>query len=478
MKAFHAPAMRLRLLLLPGVLAVGLCGFQAPAPKRTPLPAPAPPPLSVVSATLRVSGADLIVMLNERTKTQLARVEGEDVNCLIQKCQLDLVATRTGPIAGHATGAGMELKLPFALHAQLAFDSKYLKTGGEAVAQGQADATTQLSLAPDWRMVAHTQGMVHLSDAKLKLGPLRMSVAELWNRNSERLSTPIFRTIDKRIAAAFRLRGQAEKMWRKLQQPLKIGKNPVTWLVMSPQRLRITPLKTEDGALVLSLAADVRAHAVVGTQPTTPPILVKLPPPETLDAPSNRFEASVPVTLSYGDAARLAMEHLKKKPLRAGGTSLQLEKLQILPSGQDVILQTRFCFGKSWDITHLLDSCGDVFLRGTPRFDAHTAKIEIANIHYDIASQNLMLRLTRTLTGDVLGKALQPHLVFDESQEIAKLKTEIATALAKPQGRGILLSGRVESFGAPTLAWTKSGFLALFTARGTLSANLNLRQPG
>src|SRR6185437_4886509 len=145
--------MALRLPLLACALAIGLCGFQAPAPKRTPLPPPAPPPLSAVSATLKVSGADLVTMLNERTKTQLARVEGEDVNCLIQKCQLDLVATRTGPITGRATGSGMELKLPFALHAQLGLNSKYLKTGGEAVAQGEADATTQLSLAPDWRMV-------------------------------------------------------------------------------------------------------------------------------------------------------------------------------------------------------------------------------------------------------------------------------------------------------------------------------------
>ncbi|HSC18594.1 MAG TPA: DUF4403 family protein [Rhizomicrobium sp.] len=465
----------------PAILAIicafALCGFTAPQPKRTPPPTAPPIPVSTVSATLKISGDDLIAMLNERTKTQLAKVEGQDVNCVIQKCQLNLLATRTGAITGRPTGSGMALKLPFALHAQLSFDSKYLKTGGDAVAQGEADATTQLKLGRDWRMAAHTEGEVHLSNANLKLGPLKMSVTELWNNNSDQLSTPIFKAIDKRIAAAFRLRGQAEKMWRRLQQPTRIGKNPDTWLVMAPQRLRVTPLKTEDGALVVSLAAEVRARAAVGSQPAAPAAFAKLPPPETLDAPSNTFQAAVPVTLTYSDAARLAMEQLKKKPLRAAGINLNIDKMQILPSGQDLVVQTHFCVANKWDFTHLLDSCGDVYLRGTPHFDAHSGKLAIANLHYDVASQNLMLRVTRALAGDAFSKALQPHLVFDESRDIARLKAGIINALAKPQGRGILLSGHISSFGDPKLSWTKDGFLALLTAKGTVSADLNLKQP-
>jgi hypothetical protein len=88
-----------------------------------------------------------------------------------------------------------------------------------------------------------------------------------------------------------------------------------------------------------------------------------------------------------------------------------------------------------------------------------------------------MLRLAHMLAGDALSKALQPHLVFDESHEIAKLKASIAGALAKPQGRGIQLSGHISSFGDPKLSWTKDGFVALFVAKGTVSANLNLKQP-
>src|ERR1043166_562152 len=98
--------MCLRFILLSCILALGLCGFRAPPPDRTSPPPSGQPPRSVVSATLKVSGADLVAMLNERTRSQLAHIENEEVNCFIQKCQIDLTAVRTGEITGYATGAG------------------------------------------------------------------------------------------------------------------------------------------------------------------------------------------------------------------------------------------------------------------------------------------------------------------------------------------------------------------------------------
>jgi hypothetical protein len=86
-----------------------------------------------------------------------------------------------------------------------------------------------------------------------------------------------------------------------------------------------------------------------------------------------------------------------------------------------------------------------------------------------------MLRMMRALAGNELGKGLEQNLVFDESKQISKLKTDIAAALAKPQGRGIALTGKIDSFGEPKVSWTKDGLLALLTAKGTLTAKLNMK---
>lgn len=475
MKGYPAISRRLNPSVLACLLAFGLCAFQAQAPKRTNAPAAPPPPISTVAATLRVPADDIIAMLNARTKSQLARVEGGEINCLIQKCQVELAVVRTGDFTGEAAGSGMHLKLPFALHAHLDFNSKFFKTGGDATAQGETDTVTQLKLTPQWRVDSHTDGTVHLENAKLELGPLKMSVRELWNGNQDKLSGPIFKAIDKEISKALKVRGQVERLWKKLQQPIRVGKNPDSWLVLSPERLRVTPLQTENGALVVSLAAEVRAHVVLGDKPAAPAAPAKLPPPEPLDKPSNNFAVTVPVTLSYVDAAKIAMQQLKKKPLRAAGMNLRFDKLQIFPSGGDLVVQTHFCFGKNWDFTHLLDSCGDVYLRGAARLDPHSGKIEVTNLHYDLQSQNLMLRIVGALSGDALAKVIAPHLVFDESREIAKLKGEIAAAIEKPQGRGLTLSGHIDSFSDPTVSWTNTGFVALLRATGTISTSLDVK---
>jgi hypothetical protein len=271
------------------------------------------------------------------------------------------------------------------------------------------------------------------------------------------------------------LRGEVERLWKKLQQPIHVGKSPDSWLVMAPERLRVTPLNTENGMLVVSLAAEVRAHIVLGDKPAAPAAPAKLPAPEKLDKPSNTFAVTMPVTLSYVDAGKIAMQQLKKKPLSAAGMGLRFDKLQIFPSGNDLVVQTRFCFGKNWDFTHLLDSCGDVFLRGAPHFDSATGKISVTNLHYDVQSQNMMLRILRALSGDTLAKLIEPHLVFDESHEIAKLKGEIAAAIEKPQGRGLALAGHIDSFADPTVSWTNTGFVALLHATGTVTTSLNVK---
>jgi hypothetical protein len=216
---------------------------------------------------------------------------------------------------------------------------------------------------------------------------------------------------------------------------------------------------------------------VVGDPPPAPAKPPKMPAPQPLAASSNVFTMSVPVTLSYGGAVKLAMARLTKHPIRAGNMPVKIDKLQILPSGQDVIVEAHFCAAQSWDFTGLFDSCGDVYLRGAPTFDAKTNVIRVAHVHYDIGSENLMLTLMRALAGDELGKALERDFVFDESHEIAKLENNIKTAFAKPQGRGVQISGKIDSFGPPKLAWTKDGFLALLTAKGTIAADLNLKNP-
>ena len=464
-----------RPLILTLVFAVAACGFEAPPPKRTPPPAPPPLPVSELTATLIVPMQAIVGMLNDTTKTQIANIKDEPVNCTVAQCSLDLIATRTGPITGNASANRLALNVPMTANAQLELRTSFFKTQAHSQATGAVRADTGVALGNDWNLQTDTRGTVDLSQAILKLGPIKMSFADLWNRNQQSLSASIFKAIDRHVASGVKIKPQAERLWLRAQRPIQVGKSPVAWLVLEPDRIRIAQPQTRANAMVVAMGVDVRAHVVVSDTPPQTNLGRVLPAPAPLTSPSDRFTFVVPVLLPYDQAANLAMKNLAKTPVKFSGGNVRFEKIEILPSGQDVVVGARFCVSQGWDPFGLLDSCGEGYLRGTPTFDAHTNTIRIANVHYDIATEGMILSVMHFLAGDELGKFLQTKLVFSVGHDIDKLDTELRTALAKPQGRGVTVSGAVQSFGQPSLTWTRDGFLATFPASGTIRADLNLK---
>lgn len=458
------------------MLGLVACGFAAPAPTRTP-PPPAPPtPTSILAATLVIPAATIVQDLNARTKNDIARITDQEIGCAIAKCRLNLVATRTGPITGSADAGKLSLALPLTATADVALKSLFVKTNAHAVATGTVQTATVFRIGADWRLDTNTTGRADLAHADVKLGPLKMSVADLWNHNEQHITQSLFGMLDRRVSSAIKIKPQAERLWAKAFHPIKIGKSPQAWLVLNPQRIRIAQPTTQHDAFEVSLGVEVQARVVVSDRPPEEPLKTPpLPAPAPLSAPSNRFSFVVPALLPYDEAASLALARLDKKPLHMGSATVRFEKLEILPSGQDVVVALRFCVVQGWDPFGWFDACGDGYLRGAPVFDAASGTIRIAHVHYDIATQNLMLNLLKTIESDELDRLVQNNLVFSVASDLAKLDAELKTALAKPQRRGVSITGEIGSFGVPSLTWTKDGFLATFPAQGTISADLNLR---
>jgi hypothetical protein len=456
--------------------ALAACGFEAPQPQRTP-PPPAPtPPLSTLAATLVIPAAELARALNDKTESHIANIHNEPVDCAIAKCLLTLEAVRTGPIAVTAQDNKLTLTVPLSVSAQMPMKASFFKTTANGTATGTANVTTTLSLGPDWRVHSKTDGVITLSEGQLKVGPLKLSIAELWNRNAARLSQPLFKSLDKHIASEVKIRPQIERLWTRTTKPLRVGKAPLSWLVLSPERIRVAQPQMHDNAVTVGMGVDVRGRVIVLDHSPEPARTPPLPPIAPMTAPSNRFSFVVPVLLPYDEAAQLAMKRLWDKPLKIGGMTVRFESLSIEPSGRDVIVATRFCVKQGWDPFGWFDSCGEGYLRGVPRYDPAAQTVRIANVRYDIGTEDILLSAMRALAGDELGKALETKLVFKAGAEMEKLDTQIRTALARPQGRGVSIRGNVESFGAPSLTWTADGFLATFPAQGTISVDLNLNR--
>jgi hypothetical protein len=466
----------IRHLLFPAFAGLSVllsgCGFEAPAPVRTPAPAPPAVPVSTLSATLTVPAAQLARLLGNMTAYQIADLKNQPIKCGPLQCRLDLHADRTGPLSVTVDNDTLGIRMPFAAKAALSTSGFLSFLHGQAEGQGVAVAHSGVTVSPGLALHSNADGAVTLDNGHLRVGPVVTNIAQVWNDNQESLSRPLWRSLDREIAR-LPLKPRVAQVWAGAFRPIRVGKSPVSWLVLRPETLGVSQPRLCDGAITLSLALSARAQVVVqDAAPENTP--TPLPAAQILSAPARAFSFNVPLLLPYDQASQLALASLAKRPPRAGGMTVTFSRLQILPSGQDVVVATRFCADPSWDPFGWFASCGDVYLRGVPVFDPVQKTIRIDRLHYDIASANLMLSAVKALAGDELTPLLQTHLVFHEAGQIDRLESQVTQVLARPQGRDLSLSAKVESFGTPAFTWTADGFLAVFSARGQVDAALNL----
>lgn len=462
-----------------GAIALALllagCGFQAPQPKITP-PAETPPaPTSTLDAELRLSTQDIAKFLNDKTEAQIARIDDKKVGCPFGKCRLDLIATRNGPIQVGVNGNRLALTLPFNLDARIKLKAPFLKTSGEGHGTGRVTATTAFTIAPDWELRSNTDGTIGLSHAEMRLGPISAELSGFLGDEEEDIARPIFREVDKQMPKWANLKKHITEIWAKVHAPIHIGKKPEAWLLLAPKHIFVEAPHMEGNALVLALGVETQARVLLGAKPDvgTPP---PLPPAEPMRAhPQQRFHLQVPAILPYDEAASLANKQLEAHPITLGAARVNVSELQIIPSNDEVVVSAKFCLAQSWDPFGWFDTCARGYLRGRPVFDGATGVLRITNMSYDAGTANLLVGAWQELAGTDFTRELEQRLVFDLSGQIARLKDQVATALAKGAEGELSISGQMENFGAPSLSWTRDGFIAAFAAEGTVKTTLSLQ---
>lgn len=462
--------------LLGGLFLAG-CGTVsetgAPAPALTPPPPAAPPPVSSVAASLSIPLADLMRLINRATPEHFADIRNQPLHCGLGDCLTTLSASRTGPIVLSNRGGALAFAMPFALSADLALPAPLSALHAGVRAAGQINAVTALGLGADWQLRPNTTGSVQFSNGRLRLGPLDTDFSTVWNANADLLSRPLLSGLDARIGPAIGLREPVAKLWAGVFAPIKLNTTPTTWLVLQPERIRVGLPAVANETLTMGLGVDVRARLVASDEmPAVTPTV--LPPPAPVNGPVNHFSVAVPVVLPYDEAARLALAALARHPPHAGSHTLNIRDLRFIPSGQDVVIYASFCIGEAWDPTEALSGCGSGYLRGVPRYDAGDETIRFTDVHYDVLTQNWMLRMMRVLAGDDLAREMEKALVFKLGDQIRRVQGQVSAALARPQGTVVTVSGQVERYGAVSLTWSRDGFIATMPAQGSIRAELHM----
>jgi hypothetical protein len=453
-----------------GLAVLGLAGC-ASEPFEAPLPTPGAvvrlPDIgeSPVSLHLNASYAALSAAAN---RTVAARLEdpppvdvGHGWTFKLTALRSDISVTRQGPAIGFGT----------AIHVTGELDSHCPVvrqcTGGLSV-DGQIWGKATPALNPDWTLRLDPSSEYAINDAELHvpLLPVNLPVKDQVSRALKVPFDKLVIAINDEVGRTTVLKSAAQGAWTELGHPIAVSADPPVWLMVHPTRILTEQPEITDQGVELQVALIARPELVVGDRPSDQD---PGPLPDLNIVPSlpDQFSIYLPVRLTWEDATELAMQNLVGRKLQAaGGVTVEVRQVAIFNNGDEAGVKIAFhATSKSggWAPD------GAIYLLGRPVYHLEDGYIAIENLHLDVRTRDLVLKVAAFLAHQALIDELQSRLRFDMRDQVAARRQDLDKAINATQvAPDISLQGEVSSLAPSAVYLTRTGLQVNVVALGTL----------
>lgn len=438
-----------------------------------------PPPAPGVVARLPDIGESVLTlhasagyaeMSAEAERTVKAQVVNMQAVNLGHGVTFQLTGQRSAIAIAKVADGAVGFRTPF--HVEGVLDSRCVVIShcyGTLTIDGRVWGQARPLLSPDWTVTLQPSGGFDIDAAKVHVAlfpadvSIRPQVAKALKPTFDKL---VF-DIDDAAARTPLLRDAAASAWSELAHPIQVSVEPPVWLVMRPTRILSRQPVVTDRGVELDAALLARPELVVGARPPDAdpgplPNLDLVP-----DLPQ-QFSVYLPVRLSWDEATALARANLEGRELPAGGgVTVRLDQVSIFDNGDEAGVKVGF---------HLRQAKGGwapegtVYLLGRPVYHLEDGYIAIEDLHLDVRTRDLVLKLAAWLGRASLIEDLQSRLRFDMRAQVSARRQALAQAIGSAQlNPRISLAGEVTSLAPSAVYLTSEGLQVNVVALGRLS---------
>ncbi len=250
----------------------------------------------------------------------------------------------------------------------------------------------------------------------LKIGITKLADSILSKRKAD-----IETAIDKAVHNELRLDRHVRHIWRDMQKPLRISRQPEElWLIPRPFSVAAAPVFGNAQRITVPLQIAFRVDTHVGTVGTALPI-ERLPRllrrPKLPGASPLQVLAFIP----YADVNRVLTRTLTEQKLDLAGGYVNMKRVTVYGNGRSLIVRT--------DVSGAVN--GTLYFRGQPRYDTTTNTLRVQNVDFDVDTKERLFATADWLLHDHLRDTLQAVLVVPLRQQIDELPGKIETAFAR-----------------------------------------------
>ena len=441
--------------------------WTPPEPEQVPFVPEDAGTLSQLAVTFEATYGELQALGDRKLPR---RLEGKDrVTQGSLTGEVRYTVTREGALKVRPEGGGIALEVPLAFKARFSGGAGGLGLPFSAEADGSLTATlvTRPVLNPDWtvstrpvvRLAWRKAPGIHVLGARLTFQGLADRFLNDWVESKKARLDPI-------LNENLKLKQRAEKVWKDLGKPLKIGEEPPLWLVVRPERFRASALETGPGGVKLSAGLDARITALAGAIPVLPLAYPSLPPLATGGPLDGAFRVILPATVHYAFINGLIAQNWSGRDvdLPMGG-KVHLERFGVGGSGDRFVITAEVTGTGSEGRS----AQGRMQLSGKPVYDPATRTLRVTGLTADPGTVRAVSAQAAWLLEGPWIQALGDSLVFPVGERLDQLRSLLEGALAggRPYG-DLVLTGKVEGLGVVGVRVDGQGIHARGEAHGTL----------
>ncbi len=452
-------------------------GSSAPAPEAS-----VAPRLERQLSTLSVPITVPVQALTDRLNRELNGVLYRDEN--LEGDNVAVTVTKAAPLELTGTDDRLRLRLPLRIKAKgrWLWEPCRLCPKIDRVEETEFDlvakTNSRVRLGEDYRVLSASEVDFEWGAQRpeLHLGPLTIGLARFVEPALRRQLADIGARLDRELAARLTLRAPLLRAWTELQQPVLLDARSQTWLLISPQALRVSPLRAQGGQLFLRVGVTSYIETLTGPKPK---VIVNRTLPALLTDSRLSDDAQITVAgeVAYPEATRLARAQLAGKTFTFNAQDqLTVHDVAISAAGQQLVLLLDVA-GQTHAGFFTKKLVGKVYLKATPYYDAATQTIRLRNADFTLDTRDRLLTAADWLLHGNLRQRLEQQVSFPVKGQLEQARSLIQGFLDKPAPGalppGLRLGGKLTTFEPGALYLTEKSIHATLVAKGAVSLTVD-----
>ena len=480
---------QMRIQLIVGVVSVGvvlICvmlffpmprgsdlTIQAPAPPREVAPAPLPPPIpSVIAVKANLPIQDVKTLAESALRDYLSNPIQRKDGAMTYAIKLDLdPLTMTG-----AADGTLSVNVPFQFGGWARVSKKIFGQVVQKREDIEGTATASLTLTPilnsDWRVTAETTSDIFIQRAEIEILGITISVRRILTEVVREAVLPKLENLIVKYITNIDVKTRVAGLWTKLHEPIVINQDPRIALTIEPLRILAQQLSSDGKILSFSLGVETYIQANMGAALTDAPdnTTADLPDIRFVDALESGYHIMAPIEITYLAVEDFAKPHVEKSHKLKGIDTL-VKNLTLYGSG------TQLAAGIAFSMP-ALGGEGQLYLLGTPVYDATAMSVSVAEFDYTLTTRSLLLDIAQTVGEGFfpdLRATVEDKLVFPLEDRLTELQQKLAGVLAERRiGSYVVLRGTVDTITPEALYLTQTGVHIPFRLQGDLICEVDL----